>query len=92
VSDRLALSVAEAANELGCSERTVRSMVSRNEIPHVRLGRRVVLPTHLLRQWLEDRVLPSPEGNGERRRVTREGDHAKEVAGGTGTRKPRPQR
>jgi excisionase family DNA binding protein len=80
VSERLALSVPEAASELGCSERTVRSMVSRNEIPHVRIGRRVVLPTHLLRQWLEDRVLPSPRGNGEG------GGAAKEVAGEKSTR------
>ena len=36
------LSVREAAAVLGISERTIRSLVSRGELPCVRIGRRVL--------------------------------------------------
>ena len=61
MGDRLALSVAEAAQEIGCSPKLIRDLITRNEIPHVRLGRRVVLPRELLREWLERRA----SANGE---------------------------
>jgi len=50
----LALSLAEAARALGVSERHVREIPS--ELPHVHLGRRVVIPVDSLREWLRDRA------------------------------------
>jgi len=54
VSDRLALTVAEAAEAIGVSERHLRSMLS--EIPHTRLGTRVVIPVENLKKWLSERA------------------------------------
>ena len=51
--ERLALSMAEAGDLIGVSERTVQDLVTAGEIPHVRIGqRRVVLPVADLRSWL----------------------------------------
>jgi len=59
--NRLALSIKEAAAAIGVSERSVRQMLP--ELPHVRLGSRVVIPVALLEEWLrtqaeteEDRI------------------------------------
>ena len=48
--DRLALRPKEAASALGVSERTLRQMLP--ELPHVRMGSRVVIPVRLLEEWL----------------------------------------
>ena len=50
LDERLALSVKEAADAIGVSERHLRSMLP--EIPHVYLHSRVVIPVDLLREWL----------------------------------------
>jgi hypothetical protein len=50
LSERLALSIPEAAMAVGISERLMRSLVP--EIPHCRLGNRVVIPISLLVEWL----------------------------------------
>ena len=50
LSERLALSVPEAADSLGVSERLMRELLP--EIPHCRLGNRVVIPVPLLVEWL----------------------------------------
>ncbi len=50
ISERLALSVPEAAASLGVSERLIRSVLP--DIPHCRLGNRVVIPVPLLVEWL----------------------------------------
>ncbi len=50
LSERLALSVSEAATAIGVSERLIRSVLP--EIPHCRLGNRVVIPVPLLVEWL----------------------------------------
>ena len=47
---RLALGIAEAARALGISERHLRAHLS--EIPHVRIGGRVVFPVEALKSWL----------------------------------------
>ena len=54
LSSRLALTVAEAAAAVGVSERHLRSMLP--EIPHTRLGGRVVVPVEPFRDWLKDRA------------------------------------
>ena len=54
LADRLALTVPEAAAALGVSERHLRSLLT--EIPHCRVGARVVVPVEPLREWLRTRA------------------------------------
>lgn len=49
---KLALTAAEAAEALGVSERHLTSLVSRDEVPHVRLGHRIVFPIDVLRDFM----------------------------------------
>lgn len=49
---KLAYSVAEAAELLGVSRRTLDEALLRNEIPSVRLGRRRLVPRAGLDAWL----------------------------------------
>jgi hypothetical protein len=50
LSERLALSVPEAATAIGVSERHMRSVLP--DIPHCNIGNRVVIPVPLLVEWL----------------------------------------
>ena len=54
LAGRLALTVEEAAQAVGVSERHLRSMLP--EIPHTHLGTRVVIPVEGFRRWLEERA------------------------------------
>jgi excisionase family DNA binding protein len=45
-------SVAELATDLGLSERSTRSAIRRGEIPHIRVGRRFILPRAAIAEWL----------------------------------------
>lgn len=45
-------SVAALAADLGLSERSTRSALKRNEIPHIRVGRRFILPRAAIAEWL----------------------------------------
>ena len=54
LSGRLALTVPEAAAAVGVSERHLRAMLA--EIPHLRLGNRVVIPVEPFRDWLRERA------------------------------------
>ena len=49
---RLALRPREAAKALGIGERLLWSLTNQGVVPHVRLGRTVLYPTDLLRDWL----------------------------------------
>jgi len=48
----LALRPREMAKALGVSERTLWELTNRREIPFVKIGRCVVYPTDLAREWL----------------------------------------
>ena len=48
----LAVSVQEAARRLGVSERTVATLLARNELPSRRIGRRRVIPVVELERFL----------------------------------------
>ena len=50
LSERLALSIPEAATALSISERLMRTLLP--AIPHFRLGNRVVIPVAMLDEWL----------------------------------------
>jgi excisionase family DNA binding protein len=45
-------SVAALAADLGLSERSTRSGLRRGEIPHIRVGRRFILPRSAIAEWL----------------------------------------
>lgn len=52
-AEALAVDARGAAKLLGIGARTVADLAARGELPFVRIGRRVVYPTHLLRKWLD---------------------------------------
>ena len=54
LSERLALSVSEAAKAVGVSERLMRTVLP--EIPHCHIGNRVVIPVPLLTEWLREQA------------------------------------
>lgn len=45
-------SVAALAADIGLSERSTRSALRRGEIPHIRIGRRFILPRTAIADWL----------------------------------------
>jgi excisionase family DNA binding protein len=45
-------SVAALAADIGLSERSTRSALRRGEIPHIRIGRRFILPKTAIAEWL----------------------------------------
>ncbi len=65
LSERLALSVSEAAKAVGVSERLMRTILP--DIPHLRIGGRVVIPRDQLVEWM-------------RSEVDRERNHTDEIA------------
>ena len=50
---RLVWTVEEAGRLLGISRAHAYELVARGELPHVRLGRRVVIPKHAITELLE---------------------------------------
>lgn len=52
----LTLSVEQAAKACGLSERMLRELISRHEIPHLRVGRRVLIVKADLAAWLRERT------------------------------------
>ena len=49
---KLSLSAAEAAAALGISERALWTRTNSGEVPHVRIGSRILYPVRELEQWL----------------------------------------
>lgn len=45
-------SVAALAADIGLSERSTRNALRRGEIPHIRVGRRFILPRTAIAEWL----------------------------------------
>ena len=52
VSESTYRSVAALAADIGLSEGSTRSALRRGEIPHIRVGRRFVLPRTAIAEWL----------------------------------------
>lgn len=50
----MAYSVGEAASLMGVSNDKVRELVRANEIPHKRIGRRIIIPRLAFERWLND--------------------------------------
>lgn len=53
---KLTLSAREAAEALGIGERTLWAKTNCGEIPHIRIGRRVLYPIHLLHEWIDKKA------------------------------------
>lgn len=51
--ERIALSVTEAAEQLGVSRVTMYTYIKRADFPAVKLGGRVLIPRDKLKSWLE---------------------------------------
>jgi len=54
----LALRPREAAKAIGISERTLWTLTKRGQVPHLRLGRSVLYPVDLLREYLRRQSTP----------------------------------
>ena len=52
----LLVATPEAAQLLDISERTLRQMVARHEVPFLRIGRRVTFSVAALEQWVAERL------------------------------------
>jgi excisionase family DNA binding protein len=52
VTERLTLSVDEAARLVGCSDDTIRKNLAAGSIPHVRVGRVIKIHREGLERWL----------------------------------------
>lgn len=51
--ERLAYSPAELAAKLGCTRQHIQNLVARNELRSVKLGRKRLIPRHVVDQLLE---------------------------------------
>jgi excisionase family DNA binding protein len=56
VTKKKALSVREAAEALGVSERLVRTAIDDGVLPALRLGRRILIPMDAIDAWLDGRT------------------------------------
>ena len=56
VPDRLCYNLAEASQAVGVSEHKMRSWLRRDDfpLPHIQEDRRILIPRHLLLQWLSE--------------------------------------
>ena len=54
--EKLTVNRREAAAMLGISERLLWTWTYAGEIPHVRIGTRVLYPVKILSEWLEDQA------------------------------------
>lgn len=52
--EKIALSAKEAAQALSLGERTLWALTNSGQVPAVRIGRKVLYPVHLLREYLTD--------------------------------------
>ena len=52
--NKIALSVTEAAKQLGVSRATMYQIIRRDDFPAARIGGRVLIPAAKLQSWLEN--------------------------------------
>jgi excisionase family DNA binding protein len=56
--DCATLKVPNVAGILNCGEESVRKLIRKGVIPHLRFGRNIVIPKHAFFQWLESAGAP----------------------------------
>ncbi len=59
----LALSVKRAAQLAGIGRATLYNLVNANQVPHKRIGTRIIIPTRPFLDWLEDNEQEEQENN-----------------------------
>jgi len=52
MSERMTLSVVEAAQQLGIGKNTAYALVRRGDLPHIRIGGRIRVPAEQLKAWV----------------------------------------
>ena len=64
---KLCLSAAEVSERTGLSVSTIRTLTRRGEIPHIKVGRRILYPLTRIEDWLAQNTigLSIPEKDGE---------------------------
>jgi excisionase family DNA binding protein len=67
-----ALSVKRAAHLAGIGRATLYNLVNANQVPHKRIGTRIIIPTRLFLAWLEDDEDDEQE-NSDGKKTTRQG-------------------
>jgi len=53
-SDKLLLTINEAAEQLSITPRTLQRIVHIQDFPTIHIGRRILIPADALRQWVHD--------------------------------------
>lgn len=54
MEDKLCISVAEFATQLGVSKPIAYEIVKRQNFPSITIGRRIIIPTEQLQHWLSE--------------------------------------
>ncbi|MBM4463463.1 MAG: helix-turn-helix domain-containing protein [Chloroflexi bacterium] len=62
--EKLTLNMREVARVLGLSKSSVFAAVHRGEIPHIRVGKRILIPKAALERMLSEAAKPRGERNG----------------------------
>lgn len=62
--EKLLLRPAEAAEVMGIGRTKLFELLASNELPRVRVGRSVLVPTASIRDWIERQVRDNPRDNG----------------------------
>ena len=67
------LNIKQAAERTGVGAKTIRSWTTKkkNPLPHIRDGRRVIIPLSTMMTWLQDEALTNDYGRPETTRVQR---------------------
>jgi len=60
IKERLVYSVYELVELLGISISSAYQAIERNEIPHVKVGSRILIPKKMLDEWLSKHEQPKP--------------------------------
>jgi excisionase family DNA binding protein len=53
VQERITLKIPEAAQIVGCGIRAIRNGIGAGDIPHIRLGKNIVIPRAAFLKWIE---------------------------------------
>jgi excisionase family DNA binding protein len=63
--EKLTLTVSEAASLLGLSRNSAYQGIKRNEIPHIRVGKRFLIPRQALERLLNEAAMKRRRENGQ---------------------------
>lgn len=64
-TQRLAYTAEELAALLGISRKALYNRVASRQIPHLKIGRRLIFPAQQVNEWLARHTTPAREGDPE---------------------------